>query len=127
MELKVGGLPLPYFLLLKIAQDILNVTPHLLKNRNDSYQPLNVTNSHFQIDISPALRDTIGIKDLLASSDFFCAAVGFHEPAQGLIFKVSGPNYELACFFDINSLVLKRNKQEAQVELGALQAGQYVK
>lgn len=127
MEFKVGGLPLPYFLLLKIAQDILNVSPHLLESRNDSYQPLNVSNSHFQIDISPALQDTIGVKDLLASNGFFCAAIGFHEPAQGLNFKVGGPNYELACFFDNNSLAFKRNGQEARVDLGALQAGQYVK
>ncbi len=30
MELKVGGLPLPYFILLKCAQDIVEVAPKLL-------------------------------------------------------------------------------------------------
>ena len=28
----MGGLPLPYFILLKIAQDILEIAPHLLKS-----------------------------------------------------------------------------------------------
>lgn len=33
----MGGLPLPYFILLKIAQDILNIAPGLLDNRSSTF------------------------------------------------------------------------------------------
>lgn len=126
MEYKIGGLPLPYFLLLKIAQDILGIASSLLLEASAHKRP-NVNNCSFQIEISPSLRCSLGVTDLLATEGFLCTALSFDAPPCGLLFSVKSPNYNLACFFDKNAFVLTRNGQEARTDLGSLRYEEQVK